>query len=107
MNCKPGQLAYTVSPFGGPRGVFVHVLRPAGAIELLNGNLFMGGGEEAAWVCSGYIQAPNGGCLTLFAIADACLRPIRDPGEDAQDETLSWKPVPLPAVDPSMLEVGK
>ena len=27
-------------------------------------------------------------------IADEYLRPIRDPGEDTQDETLSWLPVP-------------
>lgn len=25
---------------------------------------------------------------------DSKLRPIRDPGDDAKDETLSWKPVP-------------
>jgi hypothetical protein len=34
---------------------------------------------------------------TIFAwewVADDCLRPIRDPGDDAQDETLSWLPVP-------------
>ena len=28
------------------------------------------------------------------AVYDGVLRPIRDPGEDAQDETLSWVPVP-------------
>jgi hypothetical protein len=27
-------------------------------------------------------------------VYDGALRPIRDPGEDAQDETLSWLPVP-------------
>ena len=26
--------------------------------------------------------------------SDARLRPIRDPGDDAKDETLSWLPVP-------------
>lgn len=25
---------------------------------------------------------------------DSYIRPLRDPGEDAQDETLSWLPVP-------------
>lgn len=29
-------------------------------------------------------------------VPDSHLRPLRDPGEDAQDETLSWLPVPLP-----------
>lgn len=28
------------------------------------------------------------------SVYDGALRPIRDPGEDAQDETLSWLPVP-------------
>jgi hypothetical protein len=27
-------------------------------------------------------------------VPDADLRPIRDPGDDAQDETLDWLPVP-------------
>lgn len=32
------------------------------------------------------------------------LRPIRDPGDDAQDETLAWKPVPLPVIQPELLD---
>lgn len=35
---------------------------------------------------------------------DSTLRPIRDPGEDAQDETLAWKPLPLPEIVPAMLD---
>lgn len=31
---------------------------------------------------------------TIVWAMDSILRPIRDPGDDAQDETLSWLPVP-------------
>jgi hypothetical protein len=31
---------------------------------------------------------------TIVYAMDSILRPIRDPGDDAQDETLSWLPVP-------------
>lgn len=30
----------------------------------------------------------------IEAVSDSMLCPIRDPGADAQDETLAWKPVP-------------
>lgn len=35
-----------------------------------------------------------------FAFPDSLLRPIRDPGPDAVDESLSWKPVPAPTQAP-------
>ncbi len=34
------------------------------------------------------------------------LRPIGDPGEHAVDETLTWKAVPLPAIQPELLEAA-
>jgi hypothetical protein len=36
---------------------------------------------------------PGDICRTV-AIADGCLVPLRDPGEDATDQTLSWLPIP-------------
>jgi hypothetical protein len=36
----------------------------------------------------------SAGNVIRRAINDVCLRPIRDPGEDAKDETLSWLDVP-------------
>jgi hypothetical protein len=33
--------------------------------------------------------------LDGFGVKDRSLRPIRDPGEDATDETLQWLPVPV------------
>ena len=30
----------------------------------------------------------------VISLGDYCLRPIRDPGDDASDETLEWLPVP-------------
>ncbi|CAN7188336.1 hypothetical protein [Acidovorax sp. LjRoot117] len=84
MNCKPGDMAVIVC--GENVGVFVDVLEPHlffkqawrvrvhSAVRTDLGNI-VGKGEIA-------------GCL------DYKLRPIRDPGGDAQDETLSWLPVP-------------
>lgn len=34
-----------------------------------------------------------GDAVMRRAFSDACLRPIRDPGDDARDETLDWLPV--------------
>lgn len=31
---------------------------------------------------------------TAHGVADECLKPLRDPGDDAQDESLQWLPVP-------------
>jgi hypothetical protein len=45
------------------------------------------------WLTEPELRDPNG---ALVEAADSSLRPIRDPGEDAQDETLLWKQVPQP-----------
>lgn len=49
-----------------------------------------------------FVQFHCGGMTNMGAVGkgdrancyDANLRPIRDPGDDAQDETLSWLKVP-------------
>lgn len=95
MNCKPGDLAVFVHPRGTPNiafdarnvGKIVTVLRPSG--------------RSGWWIrCHTdfhrrYGPCPAGhDCVTF----DAFLRPLRDPGDDAQDEML--RPLPgelLPA----------
>jgi hypothetical protein len=104
LNCKPGDLAYVVNSgvqTPGLAGRFVVVERFASGIECIDGLRFVTG--YASWVC----RAAGGGNLPAMGlldgqivnverrvIEDAILRPIRDPGDDAQDESLSWLPVP-------------
>lgn len=100
MNCKPGDLAIVIR---GPDKAYI----PVGAIVLclhLNSGKFLevvdGRGEvvdlidgETFWDVEWRGQRT---CNLGFAfgVADSDLRPIRDPDQDAQDETLSWLPVP-------------
>lgn len=95
MNCKPGDLAALVG--GGPADR--HLIGRIVRVTCLSGR------GAPCWEYEGKRLTTKYGVVT--ALADAALRPIRDPGEDARDETLSWKTVPLPVLDPSLLEVGK
>jgi hypothetical protein len=99
MNCKPGDLAYVTSGArtAGLDGRFVIVgePNPIGRVTV-DGVIFEC--PTHGFTCT----AADGGTLpTLLSghvkrrpIAAAILRPIRDPGDDAQDETLQWLPVP-------------
>ena len=93
MNCKPGQLARIVrtGPFYG------YVIRVTEVFDEGYGPTWFYEGERFPIVIEGEQHWQD-------AFFDRVLKPICDPGEDAQDETLSWKPVPLPVVDPSLLE---
>lgn len=86
MNCKPNDIAIIVGiggfmPFAPAIGKLVRVAKltvPSpkfGPMWLL----------EAPFSVAG---------LTCDAVADCVLRPIRDSGDDALDETLQWLPVP-------------
>lgn len=81
LNCRPGDLARVVTP--GPfQDKIIRVTRVD--------QYFRG---RAIW---GY-EPPH----FEFAIGvqtgffDDVLRPIRDPGDDARDETLSWLDIPV------------
>ncbi len=105
LNCRVGDLAYVVSQgltTTSLAGRFVIVERLAVDGEIIEGLILRTGGQ-VSWVC----RPASGDALpwknvwdtTVFqvkrrAIADIVLRPIRDPGDDAQDETLLCKPVP-------------
>lgn len=115
MNCKPGDLAYIARASQAPlllgRVVTVLMAAPVGqAFNLPDGWPHLASQKHGYWVCefAAPISAPTsfgGPRLTQFGcIHDTCLRPIRDPGDDAQDETLAWKQVPLPTIQPELLD---
>jgi hypothetical protein len=94
MNCKPGDLARIVSPYQRKEHIdlFVTVVR-AGVdghwMAARNGGWSLNSGDGShGWVCDA--NRPDFPCF----IDDKYLRPLRDPGDDAQDETLQWLPVP-------------
>lgn len=89
MNCKPGDIARVVSG-GANRDALLRVL------DFVNC-------DPGEWRCEALQsmaeykwttivgRVPAG---TIVYAMDSILRPIRDPGDDAVDETLSWLPAP-------------
>lgn len=101
MNCKPGDLAVVVRARFTPAmlGHYVVVVRAAYEYEFVGEGI---GPADIVWIIK---SASDGKLPTTYLdgsqgevverpFLDAALRPIRDPGEDAQDETLQWLPVP-------------
>lgn len=91
-NVRVNDLAYITRPaFEGAVGHFVHVLRAASGDEDADGVVFDQDAADAGrviWVVRGH-QVPWGeGCVNVFAISDACLRPVRDPKEGVLDVLL-------------------
>ena len=80
MNCKPGDLAIVVADIDGTTrphiGKIVRCIRPA-----------LWRGRHIGWFIEPRLSGHS-------CINDKCLRPIRDPGDDARDETLEWLPAP-------------
>jgi hypothetical protein len=79
MNCKPGDLAIVVSTLGHPAcgralGAIVRVVRAK---------------PPTPYGPHWEVDHPF-----IDGAADRCLRPIRDPGDDAQDESFRWAPAP-------------
>jgi hypothetical protein len=85
MNCKPGDLAIVVSVDGHP--LLEHLL---GSIRRVKKVALAWDGP--AWTYSGRRFRAAG--QTCHAIPDRWLRPIRDPGDDAKDESFRWAPAP-------------
>lgn len=75
MNCKPGDLAVVVRAKQDPAWI-------GRILTIVEWSDLVGG-----WVTR---PMPEG----YQAVADYCLRPIRDPGDDAVDETLLRQPAP-------------
>jgi phosphoribosyl 1,2-cyclic phosphodiesterase len=78
MNCKPGDLAVIVrsSAFTKYIGSVVRCVATDGFMWQIDRSL---DGHPEYWIL----------------VPDSCLRHIRDPGEDARDESLAWLP-PVP-----------
>jgi hypothetical protein len=97
MNCKPGDLAVLVRVNDATKqnlGRIFHVLRAESPSTYIAA--FGIHEEMPRWLCravGGPVTNFAGREFTELAVPDFALRPIRDPGDDAQDETLSWLPV--------------
>lgn len=105
MNCKPGDMAKVIEPHFR-HGAIVEVVRSCTSAERVM--LIQQDPEWRAplqiWFCklitgSRGIDVDTGFATYLYPgaeawFADAYLRPIRDPGEDAVDETLQRLPSP-------------
>ena len=88
LNCKPGDLAIIIQGFTTTRniGKLVTVLGPAH--------------QAGCWIvrCDHPLKTVLGGAdgirseSTVGPIEDYRLRPIRDPGDDAVDESSAWLP---------------
>ncbi len=115
MNCKPGDFAKVIEPHFR-HGSIVEVVGDCTPEErgLLVERDPGWKSVEKVWLCrlvtgSRGINIDTGIATFLYPgaeawFADAYLRPIRDPGDDAIDESAAWlPPVPLPVIDPSLL----
>jgi hypothetical protein len=104
MNCKPGDLAVIVFDGEAPQNIgrFVTV------IELFDRPIPGWDDVGPSWTVlprtslvsvgvdysTGEIMNPFEAHTDECQMPDKWLRPIRDPGDDAVDETLLWLPVP-------------
>lgn len=90
MNCKKGDLAVVQWTRAAPEhhGKIVRCVWSHDGWWEVSPELPMAGRPGVVW----------------SMVHDSVLRPIRNHGDDAQDETLAWKPVPLPAIQPELLE---
>jgi len=90
MNCKQGDLAIIVKSRAGNEGKIVRCLKLTGIKPYfgVDGSLR----DVWEWEIDSFV-VNAGGKLVNYAPDDQ-LRLIRDPGDDAQDETLQWLDVP-------------
>ena len=88
MNCKPGDLAIVVKANRVPENVgrIVKVVRLVSRGEVLFSSGCVNG--TAGWLVEGRVRSFLGFNGNEGVFPDNCLRPIRDPGDDAQDEML-------------------
>lgn len=89
MNCKPGDLARIIDTPG---------TRHAGLVDrfIRVTTTHVGDRDLVVWCYEGALLRCRCGCgLGIQAFADEVLRPIRDPGPDAVDETLVGKTAPV------------
>jgi hypothetical protein len=85
VNVKPGDLAIVVKVDRDYQKCLL------GQIIRVTGQ-YVGYRDIHCWAYEPPLSTPIGGLV--FGFYDDELRPIRDPGDDAKDETLIWKPAP-------------
>jgi hypothetical protein len=105
LNCRPGDLAVVVGSVLGNGGLLVRVLHespgnslPPKTVFVVHGNKFHVERGEFCWVVEALgspIKKGSGKAYRICPAADKYLRPIRDPGDDARDESAAWLP-PVP-----------
>lgn len=89
MNCKPGDLAIVVRSKSGNEGKIVRCIRLCTPAEADAEHYWSG----PLWKVDALLVAKRRGDVKFTPhCPDECLRPIRDPGDDAQDEML--RPLP-------------
>jgi len=107
MNCEKGDfvMAYRASGFGlagrvskklkGHFATVTHLAEPKGSTC----------SEKLVWAFEEPIAVEVDGVVyQVLGCADSHLRPIRNPGDDAADESKSWlPPVPLPTINPELI----
>jgi hypothetical protein len=84
MNCNPGDLAIIVGTMGVP-GVDGILGRVVAVVRIADITTDFGPRWEIAepFVLQDHL---------IVSVADCILRPIRDPGDDAKDESFQWAP---------------
>lgn len=110
LRCKPGDIAVVVHPDN--QGALVRVLCPSSKEQIYQSAMGCSGriwecealSRIKMWNAAFFTRDPDALPGEVVPFLDAHLKPLRDPGEDAQDQTLSWKPVPLPEITPAMLD---
>lgn len=85
MRCKAGDLAQYV---GRDKNCSGYIVKCDAVDPLFAKHL-----GEPGWFVSPPLPRDDGQG-DARSVADRALRPIRDPGDDARDETLDWLPVP-------------
>jgi hypothetical protein len=103
MNCKPGDLAVIVRTHGEIEPATKQFL---GRVVRLRAST-----ERAEGICWNFEDQPlrgswHGADVSWYNLPDDWLRPIRDPGDDATDETLLRLGKPVPTVSAPKLPQG-
>ena len=100
MNCKPNDIARIVNNVTGNNDKLVRVVAIVTAPDC----------PVTWWLCVAMQQIYIDGVPDLqpagteVYCADVNLRPVRDPGDDAVDETLAWLSVPSATLEIALLE---
>lgn len=111
MNCKPGDLAYVkkdlelpiVAPtFFGHTVIGFDMIKQGTIVKVIKLRPSRNPDIKNIWVLEEPIFTVR---LkeAIDSIPDEFLTPIGNPGEDQQDETLLWKPVPVTDKQPELV----